>query len=40
MCMVQGGDIITNNGTHGESIYGNCFEDESLEIKVCNYCKL
>lgn len=34
MCMVQGGDIITNNGTHGESIYGDCFEDESFEIKV------
>lgn len=35
MCMVQGGDII-NNGAHGESIYGDCFEDESFEIKVCN----
>lgn len=34
MCMVQGGDIIAQNGTRGESIYGDHFEDESFEIKV------
>lgn len=38
MCMVQGGDIITHNGTHGESIYGDYFEDESFEIKVYRSC--
>lgn len=32
--MVQGGDIIAHNGTSGESIYGDYFEDESFEIKV------
>lgn len=34
MCMVQGGDIIKYNGSSGESIYGDYFDDESFEIKV------
>ena len=27
--MMQGGDITKKNGTGGESIYGNSFEDEN-----------
>lgn len=34
MCMVQGGDIIKYNGTSGESIYGDYFDDECFELKV------
>ncbi|CAG9856322.1 unnamed protein product [Phyllotreta striolata] len=33
MCMVQCGDIVNNNGTGGESIYGDSFEDENYIIK-------
>uniref|UniRef100_A0A6P7G2G2 Peptidyl-prolyl cis-trans isomerase D n=1 Tax=Diabrotica virgifera virgifera TaxID=50390 RepID=A0A6P7G2G2_DIAVI len=32
MCMVQTGDIINNNGTNGESIYGEYFEDENFSV--------
>lgn len=32
-CMVQGGDVINCDGSSGESIYGNSFEDENFEIK-------
>ncbi|CAH1111582.1 unnamed protein product [Psylliodes chrysocephalus] len=33
MCMAQGGDIVNNNGSCGESIYGHYFEDENFYIK-------
>jgi peptidylprolyl isomerase len=30
--MAQGGDITKNNGTGGDSIYGNNFRDENLKL--------
>lgn len=31
--MIQGGDIVTNNGSGSISIYGKYFEDETFEVK-------
>lgn len=32
--MAQGGDVVRNSGTLGESIYGAVFEDENFTLKV------
>lgn len=31
---VQSGDVVNNDGTSGESIYGPVFEDENFELNV------
>lgn len=32
--MVQGGDVVKNDGSSGESIYGPIFDDENLKLLV------
>lgn len=38
--MVQGGDVVNNDGSSGESIYGPHFEDESFVLNVSDLKKL
>lgn len=37
--MVQGGDVVKNDGTSGESIYGPLFANEKLTLPVRNCAK-
>lgn len=35
--MAQGGDVVSENGTAGESIYGYQFDDENFSLLVSNH---
>lgn len=35
--MAQGGDVVSENGSAGESIYGEYFDDENFALAVITH---